>query len=326
MPILLKLFKKNHQSGAALITAMLLAALITILAASWLARFDSQLRTVEMQRTGTQTRWLLRAATHWARVILAEHANSAFHLGEPWAVPIASTRIADISGTQEAYFSGYITDAQSRFNLHNWRVIASKTNPVNVPLQLADHNEKIHIEWGKRIMQGCGLSPAQIEAWYSAIQYDARIIDSEKMLFKKDTVLVLDTLPFSVSDSIESCLNARLVWLSNGGNSTVTTININTVDTAVLAAHPYIGQTEAQRLLTARKAVSYIKDVNNIQNSLGISNEVFISLLTQQFDIKSQYFLATGRVTMGRIDIMASSLLYLEQYGVAPAIVWTKSL
>jgi type II secretory pathway component PulK len=325
MPILLKLLKKNHQSGAALITAMLLAALITILAASWLARFDSQLRTVEMQRTGTQTRWLLRAATHWARVILAEHADSAFHLGEPWAVPIASTRIADISGTQEAYFSGYITDAQSRFNLHNWRVIASKTNPVNVPLQLADHNEKIQIEWGKRI-QGCGLSPAQIEAWYAAVQYDARIVDSEKMLFKKGRVLVLDTLPFSVSDSIESCLNARLVWLSDGGNSTVTTININTVDTTVLAAHPYIGQTEAQRLLTARKAVSYIKDVNNIQNSLGISNEVFVSLLKQQFDIKSQYFLATGRVTMGRIDIMASSLLYLEQYGVAPAIVWTKSL
>lgn len=318
-----KVLKKN-QSGAALITAMLLAALITILAASWLARFDSQLRIVEMQRTGTQTRWLLRAATHWARVILAEHADSAFHLGEPWAVPIASTRIADISGTQEAYFSGRIIDAQSRFNLHNWRVIASKTNPVNVPLQLADDNEKVQIEWGKRIIQGCGLSPAQIEVWYAAIQYDARMIDSEQMLFKKRSTSVLDTLPFSVPSSIEACLNTRLVWLSDE-ESMLTKININTVDIAILAAHPYIGHTEAQRLLTARKAVSYIKDTNNIQNSLGISNEVFLPLLTQQFNVKSQYFLATGRVTMGRIDIMASSLLYLEQYGVAPIIVWTQS-
>ncbi|MEN9912051.1 MAG: hypothetical protein RI956_495 [Pseudomonadota bacterium] len=324
MSVFTKLLKKN-QSGAALITAMLLAALITILAASWLARFDSQLRIVEMQRTGTQTRWLLRAATHWARVILAEHADSPFHLGDSWAVPIASTRIADISGTQEAYFSGRIIDAQSRFNLHNWRVIASKTNPMNVPLHLADHNEKIQLEWGKRIMQGCGLLPAQIEAWYAAIQYDARIINSEQMLFKKKSVLALDTLPFSVSSLIETCLDTRLVWLSDE-ELTLTKININTVDIAVLAAHPYIGQTEAQRLLTARKAVSYIKDINNIQNSLGISNDVLISLLTQQFDIKSQYFLATGRVTMGRIDIMASSLLHLEQYGVAPAIVWTKSL
>ncbi len=325
MTILTKLLKRNHQRGAALITAMLLAALITILAASWLARFDAQLRIVEMQRTGTQTRWLLRAATHWARVILAEHADSAFHLGESWAVPIASTRIADISGTQEAYFSGRIIDAQSRFNLHNWRVVAIKTSSKNIPLQLADHNEKTQIEWGKRIMQGCGLLPAQIEAWYVAIQYDASI-NYEQMPFRRGTVLVLDTLPFNVSDSIKECLNTQLIWLGDEGNSTLTTMNINTVDIAVLAAHPYIGQTEAQRLLTARKVVSYIKDVNNIQNSLGISNGLLASLLKEQFDIKSQYFLATGRITMGRINIMANSLLYLEQYGVAPFIVWTKSL
>jgi general secretion pathway protein K len=122
------------QSGAALITAMLLAALITILAASWLARFDSHLRVTEVQRMGTQARWLLRAATDWARMIISED-NAAFDdLTEVWAVPIAPIRMTDVAGAQEAYFSGRLMDAQAAFNLRNIRLDGT---PAQNTVQLA---------------------------------------------------------------------------------------------------------------------------------------------------------------------------------------------
>jgi general secretion pathway protein K len=330
MPTVLK--KTTQQHGAALITAMLLAALIVILSASWLARFDAQLRMVEVQRVGAQTRWLLRAATNWARVILSEHADAPFHLGEEWAVAIAPTRIADIAETQEAYFSGRMVDAQSRFNLYNWRVIANHVHSGKVnkqPYELTV-NEQKQLEWGKRIMQACGLSSPQADAWQRSIEQTVDRINRDYTDFGEGNVLMLDTLPSSVSEglseTVKACLETRLVWLDTQGEYTLTTVNINTVDMAVLAAHPDIGQTEAQRLLNARKSVSYIKDANNIQNSLGITNEALIAVLTDHFDVKSRHFLATGRVTMGRIDMMATSLLYLEQYRTTPTIVWTQAL
>ncbi|HEY0819988.1 MAG TPA: type II secretion system minor pseudopilin GspK, partial [Rhizobacter sp.] len=69
----------------------------------------------------------------WAGLILKEDARPSSgqvdHLGEPWAVPLAEARLstflasdkdnnADDEGP-EAFLSGSITDAQSRFNLRN---------------------------------------------------------------------------------------------------------------------------------------------------------------------------------------------------------------
>lgn len=322
---MIKACKKNNQSGAALIVAILLMALITILSASWLARFDSQLRILNMQRMGTQTRWLLRGAIDWAKIILADHSDSAFYLQEKWAIPIASTRITDISGSQEAYFSGKIIDAQSRFNLYNWKVLAIRHNPMDIPNQPLDENAQVQLDWGKHIMQKCGLSLAQTETWLSEIQRKARTDPDNINAVNGNIVWVSDILPFEVNNAIKYCLDLNFVWLEQekSNHRDLTLININTVDYTVLSAHPYIGEAEAKRLLAARQTVSYIKDINNIQNSLTISNERLKPLIDQQFDVKSQYFLATGRVTMGPMDMMATSLLYLEQYGTAATVMWT---
>ncbi len=146
-------FSKTSQKGAALITAMLLAALITILAASWLARFDSHLRVTEVQRMGTQARWLLRAATDWARMIISEDNPAYDDLTEVWAVPIAPIRVTDIAGAQEAYFSGRLMDAQALFNLHNLRPSGSEAL------------DAIQAAWAQALMQSKGLTEAQAKAW-----------------------------------------------------------------------------------------------------------------------------------------------------------------
>jgi general secretion pathway protein K len=289
--------KKNSQpsqGGAALITAMLLAALITILAASWLARFDSHLRVTEVQRMGTQARWLLRAATDWARMIISEDNPAYDDLTEVWAVPIAPIRVTDIAGAQEAYFSGRLMDAQALFNVHNVRLTGD------------DLQDAMQLAWAQTLMQNSGLSPAQAKAWISRVQAVPPI--------NVATVQWADTLPDGVSPALKAALDAAFVFLPERS-----AVNINTAQQDMLAAHPNIGASLAQQIITTR-AKAPIRDPANIANALGIS-----TALAQQFDVKTRYFLATGRLSVGRIDVMARSLLQ-RQNGAPPKLLWSQPL
>jgi general secretion pathway protein K len=122
----------RRQRGAALLTAMIIVTLIASLAAGMVWQ---QYRAVQIEaadRARAQSAWILQGALDWARLILQEDAkqnrNKAVdHLGEPWAVPLAEARLstflaADKSTASdddgpEAFLSGSIEDAQSRYNL-----------------------------------------------------------------------------------------------------------------------------------------------------------------------------------------------------------------
>ena len=116
------------QQGAALLSAMLVVALVATLASAalWL-----QWRQVEVEiaeRGRAQSQWLLTGAMDWTRLILSEDARSAQtadHLGEPWALPVQESKLSTFlsqdhqwrEGDPEVFLSGQIIDAQSRLNL-----------------------------------------------------------------------------------------------------------------------------------------------------------------------------------------------------------------
>ena len=127
----------GHQSGAALLTAMITVALVATLAAGALWR---QWRGVEVEaaeRARVQSAWLLSGALDWSRLILAgdlrEDRQRAGEpptdhlLGEAWAVPLAEARLSSFlaageSSTdtdREAFLSGQIVDLHSRLNVMN---------------------------------------------------------------------------------------------------------------------------------------------------------------------------------------------------------------
>jgi general secretion pathway protein K len=122
----------RRQGGAALLTAMIIVTLIASLAAGMVWQ---QYRAVQIEaadRARAQSAWILQGALDWARLILQEDAkgnrNKAVdHLGEPWAVPLAEARLSTFLAADgaaasddegpEAFLSGSIEDAQSRYNL-----------------------------------------------------------------------------------------------------------------------------------------------------------------------------------------------------------------
>src|SRR6187399_2594435 len=117
----------RRQRGAALLTAMIIVALVATLAGSMVWQQWRAIQVEAAERARTQSAWVLSGALDWARLILREDAKTGGtdHLGEPWAVPLAEARLstflaADKDNTEDApdaFLSGSITDANSRYNL-----------------------------------------------------------------------------------------------------------------------------------------------------------------------------------------------------------------
>jgi general secretion pathway protein K len=117
----------RRQRGAAIITAMLVVTLASVVVSSLFWREHVSVRSVENRLALAQSRWIERAALDWAKVILRadQRSGAVDHLGEPWAVPVVDTRLdetvtagAQISDSQRtAMLAGQMLDAQSRLNL-----------------------------------------------------------------------------------------------------------------------------------------------------------------------------------------------------------------
>lgn len=115
----------SRQRGVAVVTALLLTTLAITIVASLFWQQQVQVRSIENQRLQLQKQWILRGAIDYARLILmADRTPNSDGLDEPWAVPLADTRLDDYvengrsgSDVPDAVLSGGIEDAQSRFNL-----------------------------------------------------------------------------------------------------------------------------------------------------------------------------------------------------------------
>ncbi len=124
---------RRRQRGSALLTAMIIVALVATLAGSMVWQQWRAIQVEAAERARAQSAWILAGAIDWARLILREDAKNGGvtgnidHLGEPWAVPLAEARLstflaADKDNTDDApdaFLSGAITDAMARYNLMN---------------------------------------------------------------------------------------------------------------------------------------------------------------------------------------------------------------
>jgi general secretion pathway protein K len=119
----------SSQAGAALLMAMMIVALVATLSAAMVWQQWRSVQVEAAERARAQSHWILVGAFDWARLILREDARNGGpdHLGEVWAAPLAEARLSTFLAVDknnaddgpEAFLSGSITDAQSRYNLSN---------------------------------------------------------------------------------------------------------------------------------------------------------------------------------------------------------------
>jgi general secretion pathway protein K len=121
---------RRGQAGAALLLAMLIVTLVATLASGMVWQQWRAIEVEAAERARVQAFWLLSGSLDWARLILREAKPTPTLLGDTWSTPLAETPLSSFlaadqnnnAGTDtgpQAYLSGDITDAQSRYNLYN---------------------------------------------------------------------------------------------------------------------------------------------------------------------------------------------------------------
>lgn len=126
---------------------MLILTLVATLAGGMLWQQDRAMRVEAAERARAQSLWILSGAIDWARLILREDLRSSTSQGQPpvdsldeiWATPLAEARLSSFlsadrennaEGGPEAFISGQIVDAQSRWNLRRLIDPAGKVIPA----------------------------------------------------------------------------------------------------------------------------------------------------------------------------------------------------
>lgn len=263
------------------LAAMILASLI------WQQHLSIQ--QLEYQRDRRQAEWLHISATDFARFVLAEdsRATGNDHLGEPWAIPLADTKIADflrgIDIPQEirhVSLVGQVSDAQSRFNLNSLVDGAGQTNPQTLAVF-------------QRLLENSGTDRtlALVIANYLS-----------KSGFRFQDIKELSGFN-GISDSAIRRLKPSLIALPES-----TLINVNTATPEVLKAL-FQGMSSGQAMaFAAARLETPLKsaiEVNNLLTRLGVSQNGD----TKLFDTKSNFFITRSEVRFGEALYVGQSVL-----------------
>jgi len=282
---------RQRQTGAALLMALMLVALITTLATGMVWQQWRAIEAEGIARHRAQADAILTGALDWVRLILREdrRTGAVDHLGEPWATPLAEARLSSFlaadggesdEGTN-AFLSGAITDAQSRYNLRQLLDASGKPDPQEqLVLQrlcrLAGQPQAAPLLW-RGLLLGWGASPSEGDADrpIAPQRFDqlGRLGLSSAIL--RDLHTVLDLLPER------------------------SPLNVNTAPAEVLAAVLNIDPVLAQRLVLSRNSRPF-QTLDDLRSALGNAvSTTPASLDSQKVDVGSRYFWVEGRI---RID------------------------
>jgi general secretion pathway protein K len=299
---------RKAQSGAALISAMLVVTLVATLASVALWQQWRHVEVESAERHRVQSSWLLNGALDWSRLILREDAmagvagssgGNADHLAEPWALPLKEAKLSTFlaqdqqlrEGDPEVFLSGQITDAQSRINLTNWFEASDGkvSAKMNEPMQLAL----------VRLFNVLDLPRAELErlaaAWRVAAQ-SARLSNPAMGQASQGTASGASLLPQQIS---------QLQWLGLSADTVqrlspyvtilpeVTPVNLNTASAEVIyATVPGLDLAAAQQFVQQRTR-SHLSNLTDASKALGGK-----TLEARWHTVGTRFFEVWGRLRM----------------------------
>jgi general secretion pathway protein K len=312
-----KALRIHRQRGVAVIIALLLTTLAITIVASLFWQQQVQVRSIENQRLQLQTQWILLGALDWAGLILREDAkySTVDTLDEPWAVPLADTRLdqyvengsadGDIAG---ATLSGSISDAQARYNLTNLC-----TNGTIDPGEVAAFG---------RMLSNAHLDPSLAQATADAMAAAQRIASGNAEnganqagplpmnLTQVDDLLAVPGFTPEILDKLKDFV----IFLPSA-----TPINVNTAPAEVLAARiGSLSLSDAAELVVNRKTASF-RDVADFSNRFQGKP---LAVPSKQLSVTTNYFLVNGKVRMSRAGLDVQALL--ARSGAGTSLIWIR--
>lgn len=288
------------QRGAALLTAMIIVALVATLAASMVWQQWRAVQVEAAERARAQSTWILRGALDFALLILKEDGKgkpNATALTEPWATPLEESRLstflavdkANADDGPEAFLSGNITDAQARFNLTNLVALDGKVFKPDpkalLVLQRLCNAIGVDGSVAGRIADGLVAAKNALNGPVTAAALEPK------------TVAQLTWL--GIDAATVQALQPFVVILSLG-----TPVNVNTAPKEVIAAVANIDPASAQRLVQSRQRTPF--------TSSAVFKEQVASpdIPSEGYDVRSSYFEVRGRLRFDDHVLTERSIVY----------------
>lgn len=284
--------------------AMLVVAIAAMMVSGLFHRQSIMARTLENAVAASQVHWLMAGAVDWVRVILREDARASAtdHLGEPWAVPLAQTRLND-DERDPAWLSGVIEDGQSRINLRN---LVGAEDPVEYEvavlgrlLAIVGENEKLADPIAQVVQIRFSIDDATAPG--------ARVLPA-----------TIDDIEFA-EPSLREAIDKARQYLNV--LPVPTPVNANTAPAEVLAARfENLSLADARRLVASRDRAAF-KDVADVMSRLG---DVPLTIEAGKIGVASRFFVLEGSVEYRKAKLQQRALLKRETGAVD--VVWLREV
>jgi general secretion pathway protein K len=252
---------KSRQRGVALITVLLVFALVAVLAAEMLRRSQLNLRSVANLIDTRQAYYYALAGEAYARQMLARHARGATHtdkLTDDWA----KTKEQAPFEIEHGKMTVEIHDLQGRFNLNNVVDDNGQVVPDNVA-QL------------QRLLSALGLNSRYAAEWQDWVDADQQRgangaeeadYSGYRTLGRREADISALRLLHSMKPEDYAKLAPHVSVLP-----AATQINVNTADAAVLRAlSPIISESGVAQILVRQQGAGY-NDAATFAQSAGLT-------------------------------------------------------
>lgn len=293
-----------RQRGSAVVLAMLVLAAATTLVIGTLWQQSALIRETENDRAYAQARWLLRGAIDWAGVILREDARTTNvdHRGEPWAVPLADTRLNENDGRPAAYLAGSIDDEQAKFNLRN--------------LVLDKDIDPRELKTLGRLLGSLGINESLAARIGERVQAAVRATAAKQPALGLVSVDDLVAVQGMDAKTVER-LRPYLTVLPES-----TPVNANTASAEVLAAQfEDFTVMDARRIVAARER-AFFKDLGDARARLADAGVVGAGNVP--LAVATRYFGIEGNVAYGNARLRARALV--KRDGARLDVLWLREL
>ncbi len=300
----------NRETGIAVVSAMLLAALVVSIASTIIFNQQRFINQLDNHFSTTQARWMAEASIHWSRAILAEDAKSGAvdHLKENWAIQLPYTPFE--GGT----IRGFMTDEQQFCNLNN--AVAGATNNGGN-------------EFFKRLMTSLNINTSALDALIDWIDTDSEITypygAEEAHYLTQPTPYRIANQPLTELGNLSRIQGFTEENIASLKPYCVTlpeksTTNINTVSPELLGLMlPDLSEFELQTIIASRNARPF-ENLAEVNQRL---KQKKITLSENEFSVGSHFFLVTSQAQFGKSTIIAKALLKRDGDGW-PQLIWKR--
>jgi general secretion pathway protein K len=303
-----EIMAQNNQRGAALILVLLIVALATTLATFMVTQQNFWQRQVESQFERGQARRVGGAAIDWARAVLADDArmNATDNANELWATRLPAMTV----DTGEV--NGQIEDRQGLYNLNNLvnnnvtsEADVAQFKKLLVLLNLPDDLADALADWIDA--DGDTRNPGGAEDTYYLSLPNPYRAANRPLTEIGELVLVKGYDPATIER-----LRPFVTALPLRGP-----VNVNFAPPEVLVAiSTNLSLADARIIAQQRGSQPY----NSVADFLQRLPHAGIQITEANISVSSQFFMATGRATVGNAQVTTQALL--QRLNGWPNVVW----